>query len=212
MSEPQLLLDLSQASRPEAFRTKTSCHVRAAARQIALGLSGKMLDVACGNGLFLLELWASAGHPLQVYGIDHDRSAVAEARRLFLANAFHSERFIIGDAFRMPFPSNYFAAVFCLNTLINIAPFPRVEALLTEIHRVCRPGGAIIFDYRNAVNPYLALRYCYNKLTHRLTTEGHRAGQFRELKKRLKIEEQTRLVIPSPIPGFPLGYLNIWRK
>lgn len=212
MPKPSLELNLSHSSRPEAFLTRTSCRVRAAARCIALQLSGKILDVACGNGLFLLELWAASSQPPQAWGIDCDHQAIREAQQLFHDNSFTGNRFIIGDAFRLPFPDNIFEAVFCLNTLINITPFKRVETLLSELHRVCRPEGLIIFDYRNAYNPYLAWQYFYNKLTHRLTTEGHRARQFSALKQKLHISERRRIPISSPLPGMPLGYLNIWEK
>jgi len=160
----------------------------------------------------LLELWATSPQAPQAWGIDFDRRAIREAQQLFRDNSFTGGRFIVGDAFRLPFPDNNFAAVFCLNTLINIAPFERVENLLSEIYRVCCPGGLILFDYRNAYNPYLACQYCYNKLTHRLTTEGHRARQFAHLKQKLNITERQRIPISSPLPGIPLGYLNIWEK
>ncbi len=205
-------LDLHRASRPKAFQTTTSRKVRHAALQIALQLEGKILDVGCGNGLFLLEWYATAAKFPLAFGLDYDHLAIAETNSLFHDNQLPLNRFIVGDAFQMPFAANTFDNIFCLNTLINISPFERVGRLLTEIHRICRPGGLIIFDYRNAFNPYLASQYFFNSITKRLTTHGNSRRQFRPLISKLGIKERQRVPIASPLPGFPLGYLNIWEK
>jgi len=205
-------LDLHNLARPEAFQTTTSIKVRARALEIAREITGRVLDVGCGNGLFLLAWNAAETAPRFNLGLDYDESAVREASQLFLDNGLEAGRFIVGDAFCMPFPDNYYDAVFCLNTLINLHPFSRIETLIKEMHRICRPGGKIIFDYRNAYNPYLQFKYILNSVTGRLTTHGHRWRTFQPAMGRLKLRILRRLAIASPIPFAPLGYMMVLEK
>ncbi|MCK9245202.1 MAG: class I SAM-dependent methyltransferase [Candidatus Marinimicrobia bacterium] len=205
-------LDLQHQTRAAAFQTATSVRVRTAALPIARQISGRLLDIGCGNGLFLLEYYAVAENKTIAFGLDYDRRAIFEARTLFKDNRAPAERLMIGDGFNLPFAAEQFEAVFCLNTLINIHPFSRIEVLLSEMYRVCKKGGCIIFDYRNNRNPYLWLQYRINSLTGRLTTHGHSRREFQPLVQKLNIKKSERIAIPSPLPGFPLGYLTIWEK
>jgi ubiquinone/menaquinone biosynthesis C-methylase UbiE len=205
-------LDLKHQTRAAAFQTATSVRVRAAALPITQKIEGFLLDVGCGNGLFLLEYYTSAGRKALAYGLDYDRRAIYEAQTLFKDNRAPADRLMVGDGFNLPFRDEQFDAVFCLNTLINIHPFDRIEALLSELHRVCRKGGRIMFDYRNRRNPYLQFKYRLNALTGRLTTHGHSQRDFNPLTNQLHIKRTERIPIPSPLPGFPLGYLTIWEK
>jgi ubiquinone/menaquinone biosynthesis C-methylase UbiE len=205
-------LNLKNQTRAEAFQTVTSVRVRSRALPIAYRIEGSFLDTGCGNGLFLLEYYTSAEKKATAFGLDYDRRAIDEARTLFKDNGAPAGRLVVGDGFRLPFGDEQFEAVFCLNTLINIHPFSRIEALLTELHRVCKKGGQIIFDYRNSRNPYLQFKYRLNDLTGRLTTHGHSRREFRPLIRKLAIKPTERIPIRSPLPGFPLGYLTIWEK
>lgn len=205
-------LDLKHQTRAKAFQTATSVRVRSAALPIARQIEGQFLDVGCGNGLFLLEYYAGTKNKATAFGLDYDRRAIFEAQTLFHDNGAPASRLMIGDGFNLPFADGQFDAVFCLNTLINIHPFSRIEALLSELHRVCRKGGRIIFDYRNSRNPYLRFKYRLNALTGRLTTHGHSRREFRPLMSKMDIKHTERIPIPSPLPGFPLGYLTIWEK
>ncbi|MFH1212931.1 MAG: class I SAM-dependent methyltransferase [Candidatus Neomarinimicrobiota bacterium] len=205
-------IDLQHQTRAAAFQTATSVRVRNRALPLAAQIEGRFLDTGCGNGLFLLEYYASNRGRAVAFGIDYDRRAIAEAGTLFKDNSAPADRLLVGDGFQLPFDNEQFEAVFCLNTLINIYPFSRIESLLTELHRVCKKGGQIIFDYRNSCNPYLKFKYLINSLTGRLTTHGHHRNEFKPLYKRLAIQQSGQISIPSPLPGFPLGYLTIWEK
>jgi len=205
-------LNLQHLSRPEAFQTTISVKVRSKAHEIAADLHGKILDVGCGNGIFLLEWSAGADPSTRLFGLDYDGDALNEAKLIFKDNHLPPDRFIRGDAFHLPFPENMFDAVFCLNTLINIHPFSRVSMLLSELHRVCKKSGKIVFDYRNAYNPVLKSRYIYNSVTGRLTTHAHSWTDFAELRKKLGIRHSEKKPIGSRFPLFALGFMTVWEK
>lgn len=205
-------LNLKNQTRAEAFQTATSVRVRSAALPIARQVKGQFLDIGCGNGLFLLEYYALSEKNATAFGLDYDRRAIYEAQTLFRDNGAPADRLIIGDGFNLPLADEQFDSVFCLNTLINLHPFSRIEALLTEMYRVCKKGGHLVFDYRNSRNPYLQFKYRLNSLTGRLTTHGHRLSEFRPLIEKLNLKLIGRISVPSPLPGFPLGYLTIWEK
>ncbi|PIS31011.1 MAG: hypothetical protein COT43_00450 [Candidatus Marinimicrobia bacterium CG08_land_8_20_14_0_20_45_22] len=205
-------LNLQHLSRPEAFQTTISVKVRAKAHDIATDLHGKILDVGCGNGIFLLEWSAGADQLTQLFGLDYDGDALNEAKLIFKDNHLPSDRFIRGDAFHLPFPENTFDAVFCLNTLINIHPFSRVSALLSELQRICKKGGKIVFDYRNSYNPVLKSRYIYNSMSGRLTTHAHKWADFAELREKLGIRHAKKKSIGLRFPLFSLGFIITWEK
>ncbi|MDD5766281.1 MAG: class I SAM-dependent methyltransferase [Candidatus Marinimicrobia bacterium] len=205
-------LNLQHLSRPEAFQTTISVKVREKAHEVAAELHGKILDVGCGNGIFLLEWSAGDNQSTQLFGLDYDGHALSEAKLIFKDNHLSPDRFIRGDAFHLPFPENSFDAVFCLNTLINIHPFTRVSALLSELHRVCKKNGKIVFDYRNAYNPVLKSRYVFNSVTGRLTTHAHRWSDFSELRMKLGIQHAEKKSIGSWFPLFSLGFMAVWEK
>jgi len=205
-------LDLQHQTRAAAFQTATSVRVRAAALPITHQIKGRFLDIGCGNGLFLLEYYAHSESRAMAFGLDFDRRAIYEACTLFKDNHAPAARLLIGNGYRLPFADAQFEAVFCLNTLINIHPFAHIELLLTELHRVCKNEGRIVFDYRNNRNPYLWFQYRLNSMTGRLTTHGHHWREFQPLVQKLNINKTKRIAIPSPLPGFPLGYLTIWDK
>jgi len=205
-------LNLQHLSRPEAFQTTISVKVRAKAHEIAADLSGKILDVGCGNGIFLLEWSADTDQSTRLFGLDYDGRALNEAKLIFGDNHLPPDKFVRGDAFHLPFPENTFDAVFCLNTLINIHPFSRVSALLSELHRICKKNGKIVFDYRNAYNPVLKSRYVFNSMSGRLTTHAHRWADFSKLRKYLEIRLAEKKPIGSRFPIFALGFMTVWEK
>ncbi|MCK4826515.1 class I SAM-dependent methyltransferase [bacterium] len=205
-------LNLQNLSRPEAFQTTISRKVRAKALKISKDITGTILDVGCGNGLFLLECCTSLVDQSRTFGLDHDYHALKNAHRIFMDNNLSPDKFISGNAFNLPFQSNYFDAVFCLNTLINIHPFDDIEALIKELHRVCNKKGKIIFDYRNLHNPVLKLKYISNTITGRLTTHGHYLKDFQPLFRQLNIKNISQVPIGSSITIFSLGFLTILEK
>jgi SAM-dependent methyltransferase len=91
-----------------------------------------VLDVGCGDGLFVSQLFAE---PLDA-GIDLSPGEVARARQSGMY--LQAE---IASATDIPFPDETFASVFSNGVLEHIAELP---AALVEIARVLRKGGQLI--------------------------------------------------------------------
>jgi ubiquinone/menaquinone biosynthesis C-methylase UbiE len=205
-------LKLDKSFRPEAFQTPISKIVRSKCLNILQKQSGRILDVGCGNGIFLLEAIAKYPGNIQVFGIDRDYAALGNAKLVFKDNDFNSERFILGNAYQLPFDDDTFDAVFCINTLVNLAPIASIEALIKELHRICKKGKYIIFDYRNWYNPILSVTYFLNRITNSLSTYAYRWKQFESIVTKLKAK---RVALHSLGPRNPLlatGQLVILEK
>ena len=92
----------------------------------------RVLDLGCGLGCMGRLKPDSA---IEVYGLDIDEGAVAEAAQYENAQVWDLE------AQRLPFDGEYFDAVLAKDILEHIqAPW----VLVTEIYRTLRPGGIVI--------------------------------------------------------------------
>jgi ubiquinone/menaquinone biosynthesis C-methylase UbiE len=98
----------------------------------------RLLDVGCGTGSLLKEL-SESGKELNLYGIDLSPEMIATAR-VKLKDEKHIELYE-GSAADLPFQSNYFDYVVCMNSLHHHAD-PKQS--LTEMARVLKPGGMMI--------------------------------------------------------------------
>ncbi len=116
----------------------------------------KILDAGCGTGLLATKL-ARFG---DVVGIDKNQDAVK----------FTKSRGIkvkAGSISDIPFPTNYFDLVVCIDVL-NHQWVEDDETALAEFFRVLKPGGVLIL--RVSANPYLRLkhdRYVFIKFRYR---------------------------------------------
>ncbi len=120
--------------------------------------TGNLLEIGCGDGLFLSEL-ASANSQVHLFGIDNmpERLAVAEER--LKKQGVNGAQFCLGDATHMPFPEAHFETIVCINLLLNLPTLDVVRSFMKEMKRVVKGGGRIIFDIRNAANPLLYWKY-----------------------------------------------------
>ena len=104
-------------------------------------LEGKtVLDFGCGGGelsRLLRERGAS-----KVYGVDLNAKALDLARQ---SNPYGSSvEFLLGAESSIPLPSNSIDFVFCIAVLEHIMD---VDSILSEWHRILRPGGAVLIDW-----------------------------------------------------------------
>lgn len=93
-----------------------------------------LLDLATGTGLVARNLLLHAG---SVTGIDLARGMLMTAKSL----PPEGVAYVNGDAQRLPFRAGCFDVVTCA---ISLSHFPDVQAALSEVCRVLRPGGAFI--------------------------------------------------------------------
>ena len=99
-----------------------------------------ILDVGCSTGIMASYF---SDYFREVVGIDIDEPAVQYARENFLRDNIE---FSIGDAMDIRYPKNSFDVVICAHVYEHV---PDAEMLMSEIHRVLKPGGICYFSAGN---------------------------------------------------------------
>jgi len=106
-------------------------------------VNGKtLLDVGCGGGI-LAEAFADLG--FAVTGIDPSASSVATAQQHADQRGL-SIRYQVGSGEQLPIADNSFDYVSCCDVLEHVRD---VDAVLSEISRVLKPGGIFFYDTIN---------------------------------------------------------------
>jgi ubiquinone/menaquinone biosynthesis C-methylase UbiE len=98
-----------------------------------------LLDVGTGPGTITVDL-ASRLSSGRVIGIDNAVAAVEAARRLVSGPTAERLEFTVGDVYALDFPSGTFDVVHAHQVLQHLSD---PVAALTEMKRVCRPGGLV---------------------------------------------------------------------
>ena len=117
----------------------------------------------------------------RLVGIDYDVDLLQEAKNVFADNQVQNVLLANSDALTLPFGDKTFDNIFFLNTLMNIPADTTVRLFLCEFIRVCRPGGRVFVDFRNAANPYFRFRYWWHNLRADFTTRAYHLSQIRGL-------------------------------
>ena len=102
-----------------------------------IGPEDMVLDVACGPGLITCAVARIARH---VTGIDITPAMIEEARKRQQAMELTNLDWHIGDVTPLPFAASSFSAVI---TRYSFHHFLEPQAVLTEMVRVCQPGGKV---------------------------------------------------------------------
>ena len=108
----------------------------------------KVLDVACGTGRMLPEVFKAAKN-ISYVGADTSVEMMRELqKKARLLNKIKEVETIIADATNLPFRDNTFDVVYSFHLLWHIEKSEQ-EKVINEMKRVVRPGGVIIFDILN---------------------------------------------------------------
>lgn len=97
---------------------------------------GRALDVGCGAGQVVGRL-TQAG--CEAWGVDVSEPSIARARKF-------SERCLLYDGSKLPFPDAHFDSVGALNVLEHVE---QPEDFLRELTRVAKPGGKVLVSSPN---------------------------------------------------------------
>jgi len=134
----------------------------------------RILDVACGTGLWL-EMLAQRYPDAELFGIDRVPAMLAIARNRTACHATLLE----ADATKLPFGDSGFQLVTTTNALHY---FPDVHFALTEIRRVLDPSGNLVIT--DWCRDYFWMKFLNSVLPWTRHAHGH-TFSHRELEKSL---------------------------
>jgi demethylmenaquinone methyltransferase/2-methoxy-6-polyprenyl-1,4-benzoquinol methylase len=112
--------------------------VETVTRELALAPGDVVLDVACGQGNFTVELARAVGPTGLVIGLDIAGSMLARAANRVRRAGLDNVVLIRGDALDLPFADAAFAKLNCSGGLHQM---PDLDRALAEFARVTRPGA-----------------------------------------------------------------------
>ncbi|GLQ31980.1 class I SAM-dependent methyltransferase [Litoribrevibacter albus] len=169
--------------------------------------SSRVLDVACGPGLVVTAFAAVAQ---QVEGIDLTPAMLEQAEKQVKQHGLSNATFRQGDANHLPYDDASFDVVV---TRYSFHHFEQPDQVLSEMVRVCKPGGTVVVA---DVEIHPDQSELYNRIE-RLRDPSHtRAmehadyqrmfGQsvFSEVKQysyRVVVELEKQLAVSFPEPG-----------
>lgn len=102
-----------------------------------------ILDIGCGYGHDLLQIGKRAAAHAKLFGIDQSEKAIKEAEQLVAGDPRYSFS-VVDVASGLPFGSETVDIAFSINVLECI---PSKDTFLTEVYRVLRPDGQVVFAH-----------------------------------------------------------------
>lgn len=131
-------------------------HLKFARIRTELANGGDHLDIGCGPGTFIGTL----GDQVSSTGVDIAPGQISYARTHFDAP---NKRFLAIDDGPLPFDDACFDCVTIVEIIEHLTP-GQTLALLTEAHRVLRPGGRILASTPNYRSLWPVLEWLVNRL------------------------------------------------
>lgn len=103
----------------------------------------RVVDIGFGSGDFLRLLCENVtdGH-FDMYGLDYSEAAVHRASKIIPTGIFRT-----GDVYNLPYDSDFFDQVFCIQTLEHLR---NPEQVVMEMDRVCKRDGMILISVPNS--------------------------------------------------------------
>jgi ubiquinone/menaquinone biosynthesis C-methylase UbiE len=123
---------------------------------------GKILEIGCGEGLFVSGL-RQVSKRLAIFGVDILREGLLRTKQRLNSQNLGVVHLTECDGQRLCFKDSAFDCVVCLNVLFNLPSFTHVENIIQEALRVAKPGAEVIVDIRNKKDLLTSLRYRFVK-------------------------------------------------
>jgi ubiquinone/menaquinone biosynthesis C-methylase UbiE len=165
-----------------------------------------VLDVACGPGMVACEF---APHAKHVTGIDITPKMIEKAQERQKEKELTNLTWQIGDVLPLPFPDSYFSVVL---TRYSFHHFLDTEAVLSEMIRVCKPGGKVMvvdvvqppekseaYDRVETLrDPSHAHALTLPEMASIVTESGLKNVKTAQYKVELELERQLKASFPNP--------------
>jgi len=128
-----------------AYQRGHAAELRAMIAALPLQHGDRVLDMACGEGVYTCWLAERVGPNGRVHGVDISAAYLALARERAAATAQRDiMSFQTGNIDSLPFDDDTFDLVWCAQSMYTL---PDSERALRELRRVTRPGGTVaIFE------------------------------------------------------------------
>ena len=150
--ESPLYGDLASLYEP-LFRWVFYPRIAAVIRSLKIPPGARVLEVGVGTGL---SLDAYPPHA-QVVGLDLAEDMLAKAQEKINQHGWRHIQVRRGDAQNLDFPDDNFDFVMAYH-VVSVVPEPK--RMMTEMHRVCRPGGTIVLiNHFRSDNPVLTAAF-----------------------------------------------------
>ena len=163
--------------------------------QLPLKKRAHILELGCGAGTYVRYL-AGMGH--SVIGVDY---ALPSLRRAVGADPGRKGRYVGADGYALPFVCGSFDLVVCIGVLQAVS---RPDRLLDEIARILRPGGIIVVEALNALEPPAMARRLLEIIGGRpARVRAYTPFQVREWFERREIRLLRRVGVYLPPRQFP---------
>ncbi len=169
------------------------------------GVQGRVLEIGCGEGLFLKQL-AEENPGLEIWGIDNERARLSNLEKETQKKNIKNIRLRCEDATNLSFEDEYFERVVCINVFYNMESVEVVRKTLEQMKRVGKKSGRLLFDFRNSLNPFLVLKYRFAKYyddTVRARNLPLKTYRLKEIKAILN--DLSLKIVEKRFVGFPLG-------
>ncbi len=103
----------------------------------------KVLEVATGPGLTIVELTKRIGKETTIHGIDTSMRMLSLAEKNLLAHGFSNFQLKEADSRQLPFEENTFDFLYN-GYMLDLIPVQDMPKILNEFYRVLKPGGRMI--------------------------------------------------------------------
>lgn len=141
-ARPSALADLPPyAAMLAAYHNAHADDLQAMIADLPIRPGDRILDMACGSGVYTCWLAERVGPEGHVVGLDINPAYLQAAQHL-LTQACLSERVSLqeGDVEALPFDHASFDLVWCAQSMYSL---PDPAAALRELRRIVRPGGVV---------------------------------------------------------------------
>lgn len=103
----------------------------------------KILEVAVGPGLTIVELAKRAGRQTMIYGVDTSSRMLSLTEQNLHSHGFSNFQLKEADCRELPFENNTFDFLYN-GYMLDLIPVQDMPKILNEFYRVLKPGGQMI--------------------------------------------------------------------